>query len=63
MSFVAESKGNARLLEIEIIRETNKAVQIDFEGEEFWLPRSQTSDMSADELTIPTWLAKEKGLL
>ena len=55
-------------VEAEILRETLKAVLIEVEGEEIWLPRSQLID--DDELPVrgkarvkmTAWIAKEKGL-
>lgn len=53
----------------ETIRETPKAILVEVEGEEFWIPKSQIDDESEvwqddqeGELVIPLWLAEEKGL-
>jgi len=49
---------------------TDKAVLILVDGEEYWIPKSQIGDLYENEgrfatggsLTIPEWLAEEKGL-
>jgi len=51
---------------------TDKALLVDIEGEEFWIPRSQIHEDSelynsdhvgeSGVLVIPRWLAEEKGL-
>ena len=52
------------------IKSTDKAVLIETEGEEFWIPQSQIEDDSevweeGDEgtLVITDWIAEKKGLL
>jgi hypothetical protein len=51
----------------EFRRETDKAICVSEDGtKEFWLPKSQIefehkTDGSVD-VTLPIWLAKEKGL-
>ncbi len=52
------------------IKETEMAILVEYENEEFWIPKSQISEDSEvtekdDEgvLAIPEWLADEKGLL
>lgn len=52
-----------------VVRATAKALLVEVEGEEVWIPRSQIHDDSEvwDEghegtLVIPLWLAAEKGL-
>lgn len=54
------------------IRETDKALLVQTEGEELWIPKSQIHDDSevfdAEDnneglLAIPEWLAEEKGIL
>lgn len=52
------------------LRETEKGLLVQYEGEEFWVPKSQiSSDSEVSEkddqgvLAIPEWLAEEKGLL
>lgn len=53
------------------LRETDKALLIEAEGSEFWVPKSQVHDDSevfdagkhaTGVLVIPRWLAEEKGL-
>ena len=58
------------------IASTDKAILIEVDGEREWLPMSQISDASVDlndipaldrgdplTITIPEWLAEEKGLV
>lgn len=49
----------------EVLVETAKAILIDVNGEEIWIPLSQVTnrDDEASELTMTAWIAKEKGLL
>lgn len=59
-------------LEVVVLRETEKAILVRTEdGEEAWVPKSQilaegtTVSSDPDEvgtLSIPRWLAEEKGL-
>ena len=53
------------------IRATEKALLVEYEGEEIWIPQSEIDDESevfdADDnsegdLVIPLWLAEKKGL-
>lgn len=55
---------------VRCLRQTDKALLCNYEGEEFWIPKSQIHDDSevtavGDEgvLAIPSWLADEKGAL
>jgi Ser-tRNA(Ala) deacylase AlaX len=52
------------------VRATSKAILVDVDGEEVWIPQSQVHDDSevwraGDEgkLVISEWIAKRKGLL
>jgi len=48
-----------------LMRETEKALQVKFGNVQAWLPRSKVSTVGdADNLTVtmPAWLAAEKGL-
>ncbi|MBI4145235.1 hypothetical protein HY493_03440 [Candidatus Woesearchaeota archaeon] len=53
-----------------IVRETDKALCLEIDGEKVWIPKSQIRDgLSGCEeegevvcLTIPFWLAEEKDL-
>jgi len=46
-----------------ILRETEKAYLLEIDGEEVWLPKSHvTLDKQNKEITIPDWLATEKGI-
>lgn len=56
--------------EVTVLRETGAAILIEYENEEFWIPKSQIQEDSeacskgdVGTLSIPKWLAKEKGLL
>lgn len=48
----------------DIVHETDKAFLIKFAEGEIWIPKSQVKDLDKDGLTvtIPEWLAVEKGL-
>jgi hypothetical protein len=55
--------------DVTIKRETDKALLIVWEGEEFWIPLSQIADAGdyhqGDEhcnLSITEWIAKQKGI-
>jgi hypothetical protein len=52
------------------IHETEQALLVEYEGDEFWLPKSQIHDDSEvyeretkGKLVIPRWLAIEKGFI
>ncbi len=53
---------------VEFICETEKAIYVLYDGEKFWLPKSQIKWIGAaeegDELEveIPNWLAEEKEM-
>jgi hypothetical protein len=47
-----------------VVTETAKAVLFDFSGDEVWLPLSQIwLDTDSKTVTMPFWLAREKGLI
>lgn len=55
--------------EVTVIRDSGKALLVEYEGEEVWIPKSQIDDDSEvwkegqeGTLIIPYWLAEEKGL-
>lgn len=55
--------------DVKALRETEKALLVEIEGEEFWLPKSQIDDDSEvykedteGTLVIPMWLAEKMGL-
>jgi len=56
-------------VEAKILRRTQAAVQIEYDGEEFWLPKSQLHDV--DELPqegdarvkMTDWIARQKGFI
>ena len=58
-------------VEVQLLRETEKAVQVSPVGtsaEAVWLPRSQIEIAPAETgtlyvVTLPDWLAQEKGLI
>lgn len=57
------------LNDCEVKRTTEKAILIDYEGEEIWLPRSQVSEGDKYEagdtgvtISITEYIAREKGL-
>lgn len=46
-----------------LVRETEKAWLLQIDGEEVWIAKSVGQlDEANDEVTIPEWLAEEKGL-
>lgn len=53
--------------EAEYVHKTSRGLLVNYEGEEFWLPLSETewswSDGAMVEITIPRWLAEKKGLI
>ena len=46
-----------------IVKETEKAVLIDFGDEQEWIPRSQMEALEANTVEVAEWLAIEKGLV
>ncbi len=55
-----------------VVKATDKAVLVEYEGEEYWLPRSQivveeseVYDVEGDHgtLVITEWIAQQKGLV
>jgi hypothetical protein len=56
--------------DVTVLRETDKALLCDIEGEEMWIPKSQIDDDSEvyedgteGTLIITQWLAAQKGLI
>jgi hypothetical protein len=52
-----------------VLRTTEKAVQVEWQGEELWLPRSQVSEDEKYEagdsgvtISVTEWLARQKGI-
>ncbi len=57
-----------KVFEVDVHNETEKAYQVSIAGERerFWVPKSQcdvTVRGMLEYLSIPIWLAEEKGLL
>ena len=59
---------SARIEDVRCIKETDKAILVDVEGEEVWIPKSQVHDDSevwkADqegELVVSSWFARKRG--
>jgi hypothetical protein len=48
-------------LEATEIRETDAAWLLEIDGEEIWLPKSQV-EWDGEYVTLPEWLAEERGL-
>lgn len=45
---------------------SEKAALLEYNGEEFWVPKSQVEfcyDFDPPKITMPVWLAKEKGIV
>ena len=58
------------LTECQITRETDAAVLVSKNGEQYWIPFSQIEKMTRDSksqcndsVTMTAWIAKQKGLL
>ena len=71
MAYSREADEGTRF-EVELKHETSKAMLVEFEGEEMWIPRSQIKDEEYDSVEgedflvaiwIPKWLADEKGMM
>lgn len=62
---MASGKSDLFEVHVEIKRETGRAILVDAGLEdEIWLPKSQIEiDDEKGTVSIPEWLAKEKGLL
>lgn len=62
---------NDETVEIDVdrfVRETEKALLVEIDGEQHWLPKSQLLDIDSDDnesgtVTVRHWLAVEKGLV
>ena len=50
-------------IECEIIATTEKAIRIDDGKEKHWLPKSLVEDNRDGTITLPLWLAEERGLV
>lgn len=54
---------------VTLLRETDKAILIEVRGEEMWIPFSQIDEItrypsvSAVDVVMKRWIAREKGLL
>lgn len=49
------------VIEIDSLKmETDRAYLVKIDGDEYWLPKSH-ADLDDLTLTLPHWLAKEKG--
>lgn len=46
-----------------ILNETDKAIRIDDGTKKEWLPKSQIEDNKDGTVTMPEWLAIEKGFI
>ena len=55
--------------DVTFIRETDMAILVEVEGDEFWLPKSQIDWLGCAEegdeieVRVPEWLAEEKELM
>jgi hypothetical protein len=45
----------------EVVKETDKAVQVLINGASYWMPKSQ-AHIEGAEIVLPEWLAAKKGL-
>jgi hypothetical protein len=52
---------------VEVKAETDKAILVDYEGKEYWLPKSQLEDWpdveDGGDIEVPLWLLEEKGMV
>lgn len=58
--------GERPCISCKLLRETEKAFLIEYEGEEFWIPKSQSEIYKSEnghDLFCEEWLLKEKGIL
>ena len=50
-----------------IVRRTENAILVEYDGEEVWLPQSQVLEIHPDDdpprLRITRWIADKKGML
>lgn len=50
----------------EILRRTDEAVLVEYDGEEVWIPQSQVLEIHPDDdpprLRITRWIAQKKGM-
>ena len=57
------------VFECTILLHTERAIKVDYQGEELWIPKSQIEDVDDlpargnSEITVTAWIAKEKGLI
>lgn len=65
-----EFKEKVRIDDVEVIRDTDKAILCLIGGEEVWLPQGQIDDDSecwqqgdTGLLVISEWIARQKGLV
>lgn len=52
---------------VQVKAETEKAILVDYEGDDYWLPKSQLEDWpnveEFGEIACPIWLLEEKGMI
>lgn len=62
---MASGRSDITDIACDLIHETEKAYKVrDGDGKEHWLPKSQCEyDTNDKTFAMPTWLAKEKGLI
>jgi len=48
--------------EVRIVRETDRALLVEQDGRQVWIPLSQIVDRDGESVTIPGWLAEEREL-
>ena len=65
-----EFRNKVRLEDVFVLAETTKALLVDIDGEEHWIPTSQIDDDSEvykkgqeGQLVISDWIAGEKGIV
>ncbi len=67
---MSEARKDDVHLDARCLRETDKAILVEIDGDEYWIPQSQVSEDSevwkeGDEgdLVISSWIAKQKQLI
>lgn len=63
------ASGYVHLEDCEIVRETEKAFLVRYDGEEYWIPKSQIADPDNYEegcfgctMSVTEFIAREKGI-
>lgn len=63
MSYIKKQGVNVTLYEIRFITNTGESCLIKYNDREIWINSNHEIAKGRDWIRIPTWLAKQKGLL